>query len=418
MVEQSIAGSYIVQDAKIAYVNPRFAEIFGYDSADEMIGMDALSLVHEKDRGMAANELRQRQEGEVLSNSVEFTGLRKDGSMIEVGLHGTRGIHDGRPATIGLLQDVTERKRAEEALRKSESEFRTLAEAMPQIVWITRPDGWNIYFNQRWMDYTGMTLDESLGHGWNKPFHPDDQKRAWAAWQQATKGRSIYSLEARLRRADGVYRWWLVRGAPLHDATGNIVKWFGTCTDIHDLKAAELEVSSINRALRESERRFSDMLGNVELVSLMRDHEGRITYCNEYLLRLTGWRFEEVIGRDWIEVFIPPAIADKKRDVYAALLANRPEARHHESEILTRSGEHRLIRWSNSVLRAAAGDVIGTASIGEDITEQKRAEKALLQEHASLLQTQQELLNAQESLAEADRLDAWPPVSPMKSRIR
>ena len=109
----------------------------------------------------------------------------------------------------------------------------------------------------------------------------------------------------------------------------------------------------------------------------MRDREGRITYCNEYLLRLTGWRQEEVIGRDWIELFIPPEIADEKKDVFAALIANRPEAWHRENEILTRSGERRLIHWNNSVLRSGNGDVIGTASIGEDMTEQKRAESAL-----------------------------------------
>jgi PAS domain S-box-containing protein len=75
--------------------------------------------------------------------------------------------------------DITERKHAGEALLTSMEEFRTLAEAMPQIVWTTRADGWNIYFNQHWMDYTGLTLEESRGHGWNKPFHPDDQQRAW-----------------------------------------------------------------------------------------------------------------------------------------------------------------------------------------------------------------------------------------------
>src|SRR6185503_2198617 len=126
-----------------------------------------------------------------------------------------------------------------EALATSEAEFRSLAEAMPQMVWITRPDGWNIYFSKQWMDYTGLTLEESLGHGWNKPFHPDDQQRARDAWQQATASIGIYSIESRLRRADGVYRWWLVRGVPVRDAAGNLLKWFGTCTDIHDLKSAE-----------------------------------------------------------------------------------------------------------------------------------------------------------------------------------
>ena len=138
-----------------------------------------------------------------------------------------------------LLIEIQERRRAEEAVRASEREFRLLAEAMPQIVWITRPDGWNIYFNQRWLDYTGQTLEESYGHGWNKPFHPDDQQRAWDAWQNATKNGAVYDLECRLRRADGVYRWWLIRGVPVLDEGGAILKWFGTCTDIDERKRME-----------------------------------------------------------------------------------------------------------------------------------------------------------------------------------
>jgi diguanylate cyclase (GGDEF)-like protein/PAS domain S-box-containing protein len=138
--------------------------------------------------------------------------------------------------------------------------------------------------------------------------------------------------------------------------------------------------------LRESERRFSDLLRNVELASVMLDGEARITFCNEYLLRLTGWRHEEVIGRNWFELFIPSQNNDVK-DFSANLLANVPEGWHRENEILTRSGEPRLMRWNNSVLRSIAGDVIGSASIGEDITEQKRAEigiKRLTRVHAVL----------------------------------
>jgi diguanylate cyclase (GGDEF)-like protein/PAS domain S-box-containing protein len=179
--------------------------------------------------------------------------------------HGGRGfdllvsighLTDARNEMLGsvvTLTDFTERKLAEKALSKSEEEFRTLAESMPQIVWITRADGWTIYFNQQWMDYTGLTLEESLGHGWNTPFHPDDQKGAWDARQKATATAGIYSIESRLRRADGTYRWMLVRGVPLKDAAGNILKWFGTCTDIDDMKVAELNILDANRTLRENE---------------------------------------------------------------------------------------------------------------------------------------------------------------------
>jgi diguanylate cyclase (GGDEF)-like protein/PAS domain S-box-containing protein len=126
--------------------------------------------------------------------------------------------------------------------------------------------------------------------------------------------------------------------------------------------------------LRESGRRFSDMMGNAELLSVMLDSNACITYCNDYLLRLTGWRREDVIGGNWFELFIPPPEANDMKGVFATLTGDEPEARHHENHILTRAGEPRLIRWNNSVLRSGAGDVIGTASIGEDITERKEAE--------------------------------------------
>ena len=165
-----------------------------------------------------------------------------------------------RPQTLGIdaAAPVDPPENNGEHFAVSDKEFRVMAEALPQIVWITRPDGWNIFFNQKWVDYTGLTLEESYGHGWNKPFHPDDRQRAWDAWQNAVNNNGTYSLECRLRRADGAYRWWLVRGVPLINESGEIEKWFGTCTDIHDLtwrkqvenelKTAKAEAESANLA--------------------------------------------------------------------------------------------------------------------------------------------------------------------------
>ena len=134
---------------------------------------------------------------------------------------------------------------------------------MPQIVWATRPDGWNIYFNQHWVEYTGLTLDESYGHGWNIPFHPDDKQRAWEAWQRATQHEEPYLLECRLRRADGVYRWWLIHGTPLRDANGEIQKWFGTCTDIEERKRAEEALLEAKLAAEAANVTKSQFLANM-----------------------------------------------------------------------------------------------------------------------------------------------------------
>ena len=118
LIEQSIAGTYIVQDGQFAYVNPRYAEIFGYASTEELIGRDFLSMVAEKDRDTAAENIRRRIEGGVDMINYEFTGLRKDGATVEIGVHGARATHGGRPAVIGLIQDISEKKRAEEQIQR------------------------------------------------------------------------------------------------------------------------------------------------------------------------------------------------------------------------------------------------------------------------------------------------------------
>ena len=170
---------------------------------------------------------------------------------------------------------------------------------------------------------------------------------------------------------------------PCHSPTEQ--RWFQlTATPLSDhspLGAVlmHLNISEQKRdreALRESERRFSDMLANVQLAAVMLDAEARITYCNDYLLRLTGWERGDVIGRDWFDTFMPPDLGDM-RPVFAAVMRDQPEALYREQEIYTRTGQRRLLRWNNSVLRSGQGAVIGVASIGEDITEQKLAELAI-----------------------------------------
>lgn len=363
------------KEGRITDWNPAAQRKFQY-TQEEAIGKQlhlllAPSQYHtDAVRGLA--NFQKTGKGPLVGSINEVTAIRKDGSEFPVELSVTAFNLKGGWQAVGVMRDISERQRAKDTLRATEAEFQTLAEAMPQIVWITRPDGWNIYLNRQWIEYTGLTLEESYGHGWNKPFHPDDLQRAWDAWQHAVVGGGIYSIESRLRRADGVYRWWLVRGVPVKDANGDTHKWFGTCTDIHNLKMAELAISNTNAELRESERRFSDLLGNVELISIMLDSKARITYCNEYLLRMTGWERDEVVGSNWFDIFIPPELNHLKDSFFERLLANLPDARHHENEILTRSGERRLIHWNNSVLRSSDGDVIGTASIGEEITDRKK----------------------------------------------
>ncbi len=271
-----------------------------------------------------------------------------------------------------LLIEIQERRRADEAVRASEREFRLLADAMPQIVWITRPDGWNIYFNQRWLDYTGQTLEESYGHGWNKPFHPDDQQRAWDAWQNATKNGAVYDLECRLRRADGVYGWWLIRGVPVLDERGTVLKWFGTCTDIDERKRNAEKV--------EAERlRFYEVLETLPVYVCLLTPDYHVPFAN----RVFRERFGESTGLRCFEHLFGRSEPCEVCETYKVLKTMAP----HEWE------------WTGpdsrnySVFDFPFTDTDGSSLIlemGIDITERKQAEAELTATVARL-----ELVNAE-----------------------
>jgi PAS domain S-box-containing protein len=164
-----------------------------------------------------------------------------------------------------LQQEILERQRILEILRQSEERYRYLAEAIPQLVWTTNANGECDFFNQNWCEYTGLTLEQSLGSGWLAALHPDDIQNADEVWSNAVKNSTIYNNEYRFKRAfDSSYRWQLARGLPLKDEQGIVVKWFGTCTDIHEQKqileerAHLLELEQVARAKAETANRIKD----------------------------------------------------------------------------------------------------------------------------------------------------------------
>jgi PAS domain S-box-containing protein len=240
---------------KIIFYNQQFATLWEIpqkilDTGDDKMLLDrVLDQVSDPDAFMkGVQRLYESDE-----NSFDVICF-KDGGTFE---RYSFPLQQGDSAANGRVwsfRNITERKQQESVLRKSEYEFRMLAEAMPQIVWVCSPDGMNIYFNQRWVDYTGLSLEESAGHGWNKPFHPDDHQRVWDGWQFALRSGRNFTSECRLCRADGVYKWWLIRGVPVLDEAESIIKWFGTCTDIDELKKAEEEKLSLEQQLQQTQK--------------------------------------------------------------------------------------------------------------------------------------------------------------------
>lgn len=349
-------------------VNPSFTTTLGW-SAEEILARPFIEFVHPDDRAATLREVEKLAAGQPTIH-FENRYQCKDGSWKWLSWH-TVPQSDG--TLYASVRDMTELKLAEENLRRSEQEFRSMAEAMPQIVWATRPDGWNTFFNQKWVDYTGLTMEESHGHGWNKPFHPDDQQRAWDAWQRATQNNERYSLECRLRRADGVYRWWLIRGAQMRGANGEVLKWFGTCTDIEESKQAE-------EALRRSEENLYVTLASIGDAVLATDAAGRVTRLNPVAEKLTGWTLAEAQGRPVAEVF--HIINEETRElanipVDKVLATGKIQGLANHTVIIARDGTERPIADSAAPIRNKDGQVLGVVLVFRDMTDERHAARKI-----------------------------------------
>jgi PAS domain S-box-containing protein len=276
-------------------------------------------------------------------------------------------LADQSPHGVVVMHlNITERK-------KTEQKFRDLLESAPDAMVIVNCDAEMVLVNAQAVKLFGWRREELVGQKiamlvpeGSRSQHPENQNRFFTQSRARPMGAG---MELFGLRKDGSEFPVEISLSPLETNEGTLA-----ITAIRDIT----ERRQAAQKLRESERRFSDMLANVELVSLMLDRDAKITYCNDYLLRLTGWQYDEVIGRDWFALFIAPELHHLRASLFQNILANAPEAMHDENEILTRSGERRLIRWNNSVLLAETGDVIGVASIGEDITERKLAVRTII----------------------------------------
>ncbi|MGE5375271.1 MAG: PAS domain S-box protein, partial [Bacteroidota bacterium] len=166
-------------------------------------------------------------------------------------------VLDDQGALLGVVAsffDITERRQAEQALRESEERFRSLADSMPQLVWTALPDGRVDYYNQRHLEYQDIQLRQGNDWEWAPVLHPEDTQPTVDAWLRSVETGEIYQIEHRVRMRGGSYRWHLSRGVPMHDENGQVIRWFGTATDIHDLKLAEEQLKFYANRLEKSNR--------------------------------------------------------------------------------------------------------------------------------------------------------------------
>src|SRR6266403_2723322 len=292
---------------------------------------------------------------------------------------------------VGTHIDVTEQHLAREALQKafdeikqSEDRLRLVIDTIPTLVWRAGPDGVPDFLNQTGLDYTGLSLDQA-GTGWPRAFHPDDKKGMlvkWAAiWESGMPG----GLEARLRRFDGEYRWFLFQAVPLRDESGNIVKWYGSSTDIEDRKRTE-------EVLRESEQRFRDYAETASdwLWETGPDH--RVTRISEHFYATGVMPSSRIDMARWDFATDAESEPEKWRLHRAMLDAHQP-FRDFVYRIASGTGSAVYIRSSGKPFFDTKGNFLGYRGVGTDITATIRADHA-----------EQELRKAQAELAHVTRV--------------
>ena len=239
-------------------------EIFGLPRNTELTFEICFNVIHPEDRDLVQSAI-ERALNNRTEYSVEYRVVRSDGSVCWILAKG-RGFYnqDGEAVRMmGTVQDISDRQQTEASLRQREQELKLITEIIPQQIWTALPNGETDYFNQRWQEYTGFNLEQGRKRGWKNMIHPDDLEEVSEKWNQSVESGSNYNIEARLRRADGKYHWFLVKARPLRNDPGEIIKWYGTNTNINRIKELEQKLLQQTEDLTNANRLKDEFLAIV-----------------------------------------------------------------------------------------------------------------------------------------------------------
>jgi PAS domain S-box-containing protein len=367
---QTVGVLYFRLDGRIDDANAAFQRMCGY-SLNELrttAHWEKLTAPEFIERTM---RIAQNLAGRGETPPYEKVMIRPDGTRWWGLFAPTRLSGSGTESEcVEFIIDITAAKATQEALRAREEWLRIMADAVPQIIWTNDANAAANYFNLRWYEFSGLTFEQSAGVGWQAIVHPDDDLVSSALWRRAQEAGEVFDTEYRLRGADGAYRWFIGRNVPSLSAEGQVTGWFGTATDIQELKET-------GAALSASEEQFRRAIEDAPIPVIMHAEDGQVLQISKTWTELTGYAAEDI---PTFEAWLTKAYgdgADAVRENVHALFRSEAQLRDSEVDITTRTGEQR--RWSFSAsapgkLRDGRRFIVAMAL---DITERKEAEEAV-----------------------------------------
>ncbi len=351
-------------DYRFLDVNDAFLETTGY-AREEVIGKTSadMGLVESPDKQDDAVKTI-RAKGHIANHELQVR--RKDGTLRD-GLFSVEVINNqGRECFLTVMVDITERKEAEKELRESEQRYSDYITNTPYGVFVTDENGRYIEGNPAACSITGYSEQELLSMSITDLLCEDSREAGMARLKEVLEsGQAV--AEIPFRNKKGERRWWLVSAVKLSDS-----RMLGFCNDITDRKQVE-------DAIKESERKWRNVLIDTPQIGISLDPNARIIFANNHFLSLTGWKKEDVLGRNWFETFIPDDVREKVREIFSTIMqtGNTQGLSSFENEILTRSGERRYVSWSNVITKDPQGTIVDVTCLGIDMTEREKAEEAL-----------------------------------------
>ena len=355
---------YDLEQRTVVDVNRSACESLGY-TRQELVGQTPFAFHLDSYQAYLDSVAERAVAGETVIES--HWHRRKDGTVFPVEVHTTLIVYEGRRFLLMVARDITDRVRAEEAVRQSEKQLRDVIDTIPAYVWSALPDGSLDFLSKRCLEFSGDSFEESLGPGWEHVLHPEDRDRFLEEARVAFAAGEPFETEARYRRADGQYRWLLVRAVPLRDETGTIIKWYGANTDIDDRKRAE-------EALRRSEAYLAETQRLTHTGTFAADCATAPLYWSDELFCIFGFdpqgglpTQEQPLQR------IHPEDLDNFKQAWERVLNQKVDV-EVEYRIVLPDGTVKQVYGLGHPVLNAAGEIVEVVGTTIDITDRKRAE--------------------------------------------